>query len=192
MEHIVQFFDIPESLGGAVARFVHDGVIAGETALVVARQASVHAIAQALNARGLTLPTLLDGGSLVVRDAATTMRAVMGDREPRAADFDRVLGAFVRKLAADAPRGLRVYGEMVDILAAEGNFYGAEKLEALWNQLGETVPFTLLCGYSSAHFAGTSAGHGHLRSVCDLHSRVHQDRIDVLGNWLLSNAESVN
>jgi len=192
MDHIVQFFDIPESLGNAVARFVQEGVAAGETTLVVARPASLHAIAQALNARGLALPALLDSGTLVVRDAATTMRALMGDRAPKAAAFEQVVAGMVRKLAAESPRGLRIYGEMVDILAAEGNFDGAEELETLWNHLGEKVPFKLLCGYTSAHFAGTSTGHGHLRSVCDLHSSVHQDSIDVLGNWLLVNAAAAH
>jgi hypothetical protein len=192
MDHIVQFFDIHESLGASVARFVHEGIAGGETALIVVRPGSLHAIAGALRARGLALPKLVDSGSLIVRDAAATMATFTGKGQPRADEFDRVVGAMVRALAAQSARGLRVYGEMVDILAAEGNFHAAATLETLWNQLGEDVPFRLLCGYTSAHFATTSAGHAHLRSVCDLHSHVQKDRLDVLGNWLLKNAHPLN
>lgn len=192
MEHIVQFFDLPETLGASVGRFVHDSVLAGRTTLIVARPSTVNAMSQALSASGVSLQELIESGAVVVRDAATVMRGFMGTRSPRADDFDASVGSLVRQLAADAPGGLSIYGEMVDILAAEGNFDGAEQLEHLWNHLGETMSFQLLCGYAAAHFAGSAAAQERLKDICRLHSSVRQDSADLLANWLLSNTRPAN
>ena len=77
-----------------------------------------------------------------------------------------------------------MYGEMVDILAEEGNFAAVDDLETLWSELGTRLPLTLLCGYASAHFAAPGAN-GLMRRVCDLHQRVERREHDVLANWLL-------
>jgi hypothetical protein len=74
---------------------------------------------------------------------------------------------------------------MVDLLAEEGNFHGAEQLEALWNELGTQYSFTLLCGYSAAHFAAPNAGNA-LDSICRAHSHVRTDVADPLGTWLIA------
>jgi hypothetical protein len=190
MQHCVQFFDLLETRAASVARFVYQSVSSRQTALIVARGANVVAIDVALKNRGVSLAALVEAGSVVVRDARSTLDAFMGTHLPDAAEFAAVVGGLVRQLAAGAPGGLAVYGEMVDILAAEGNIDAAIELERLWNDLAEGVPFTLMCGYAAAHFAGTSAGHRHLRAVCELHSEVHQDKADLLANWLLSDAES--
>jgi hypothetical protein len=190
MQHVVQFFDLLETRAGSVARFVHEGVSSGKTAVIVARAGNVVAIDVALRRRGVSLATLVASGSVVVRDARSTLDELMGPHLPDVAKFGTVVGGLVRQLADAAPGGLAVYGEMVDLLAAEGNVEAALTLERLWNDLAERVPFTLMCGYAAAHFAGTSAGHRHLRTVCELHSEVRQDQADLLANWLLSAAEA--
>jgi hypothetical protein len=190
MRHVVQFFDLLETRAASVARFVLDSVSSGQTALIVVRGSSVAAIDAALKPRGVSLATLVESGSVVVRDARATLDAFMGNHLPDAARFAAVVGEQVRQMVAGAPGGLAVYGEMVDVLAAEGNIDAALHLERLWNDMAEARPFTLFCGYAAAHFAGTSAGHRHLRTVCDLHSEVHQDKADILAAWLLSDAES--
>jgi hypothetical protein len=183
-EHIVQLFDVPESRGDAVARFLSDGLAAGDHALVVARPTHVRAIADSLARLGVAIPDLVSHGRLTVLDAAVAMRAFMWNGLPDGERFGSSMGAEVRRLAAESPAGLRIYGEMVDILAEEGNFRGACALEQLWNQLAADATFTLLCGYASAHFAAPNAG-SMLRTVCEHHGRVLQSGDDLLGNWLL-------
>ena len=78
----------------------------------------------------------------------------------------------------------------------ERDFIGAQKLEDRWNRLAQDVPFTLFCGYSSAHFA-TQQSASALELVCRCHSEVRSDAADELGNWLLNtnsqrNAGSLN
>jgi hypothetical protein len=104
--------------------------------------------------------------------------------------FDLHIGDLVARLAGDSGAPVRIYGELVEILAEEANFSGAEEFEDLWNRLGIVVPCTLLCGYSSAHFAAPAAGAA-LQHICRRHTRVHQSRSDMLGNWLLDGRASV-
>jgi hypothetical protein len=62
-----------------------------------------------------------------------------------------------------------VYGEIVELLAAREDFAGAVALEELWNGLARRYPFTLLCGYSAAHFADPTRA-GALEAICATHT----------------------
>lgn len=188
MTHIVQFFDLPETLATSVARFVHEALVSGQNALVVARPSNVSAIGRELAARGLSPQEAIDAGRLVIRDAGVLLSEFMSPTGPRPDAFEATVGGSVRDLEGQSPAGLSVYGEMVDILASEGSFDAAEQLEALWNDLGGRVPFTLMCGYSAAHFAANSTAQSRLHRICALHSDVRQDRTDMLATWLLSGA----
>lgn len=187
MQHAVQFFDLPETLGSAISHFVEDRIASGCTVLLVARPTTVTAVTQTLSERGVSLDDLARSGRVIIRDASGLMREFMGPHNPTADRFEATVGALVRELAA-GPGGLAIYGEMVDILAAEGNFEAAEALEHLWNELGQRVPFSLLCGYAAAHFAANATATDRLPRVCDLHSEVRRDHADLLANWLLSHA----
>jgi hypothetical protein len=182
-EHIVQLFDARESLGEAVAAFLQEGVLPGAPLLVVAKPGNVEEISRGLRRLGVAVPDLLASGQLTVMDAPATLGAIARNGMPDSRLFDAHIGDAVARLAG-GPAPLRIYGELVEILAEEGNFRGAEALEDMWNDLGTVVPFTLLCGYSSAHFAAPNAG-SVLQHICARHSRVHQSHSDSLGNWLL-------
>jgi hypothetical protein len=101
--------------------------------------------------------------------------------------FDAVVGSMVREIAARSAHGLRIYGEMVDILAEERNFGAVRQLEDLWNGLAARQSFQLLCGYSSAHFADPETAHL-LPHICSRHTDVVIDDDDVLGRWVLKSA----
>jgi hypothetical protein len=98
------------------------------------------------------------------------------------ARMEETLGGIIAELST-APEGLRVYGEIVELFAEEGNFEQACALEDYWNHLQEKYRFTLLCGYSAAHFADPAGSH-HLREICNRHSAVKSQSADSLGTWL--------
>ena len=182
-EHVVQLFDSPESLGEAVAAFLRAGLEARGPLLVVAKASNVRQIAKALERAGLSMSSLVDQDRLTILDAHSTLRAILRNGSLDARLFDARVGDVVVRLAADGGP-LHIYGELVELFAEEANFHAAIELEELWNQLGAMVPFSLLCGYSSPHFAAPYAGAA-LRHICDRHTRVHQSNGDILGNWLL-------
>jgi hypothetical protein len=186
--HAVRLFDGSDSLARTVSGFVLEGLTREETVLVVATPEHWLAILDGLVRQGADVTGAITRGQLTVMDAATLLQRFAPRGRPDPAIFDEVIGGFVRQLVA---RGvpLRIYGEMVNLLAAEGAFADAERLEILWNELGTASPFNLLCGYSAVHF-----GHGRsedaLQRICKTHTCVEASIDDSLSLWLLTQGRS--
>jgi hypothetical protein len=64
----------------------------------------------------------------------------------------------VAQLADTAAAPVHIYGEMVEVLAEEGEFLAAAQLEELWNEVAQHW-IMLLCGYSSAHLGPERSAH---------------------------------
>ena len=182
-EHLLQLFDTEESLANSVSAFLVEGFHKGETLLVVATPPHWMAIRQALLERDLEVDAAIARKELRVLDAIEALSRFMRRGEPNRALFRQTVAALVAELATTA--GLRIYGEMVEVLACEGNYDAASQLEELWNQLSAEQSFTLLCGYSAPHFAAPDAG-ASLAKICSHHSRFTCDPHDALANFLLS------
>jgi hypothetical protein len=181
--HEVQLFDHGESLAEAVTSFLLEGVRNGDALLVVMRSELWNRTAASLPRAEFSLAEAMASGRLTVEDSGHLLRRFMVDGMPSGAHFDDVVGGFVRRLNSRCGR-LRIYGDMVDILAASGEFGAAHQLEELWNRLNEREPFTLFCGYSSAHFADPRSA-GVLRAICRSHSHVHSGPDDLLAASLV-------
>jgi hypothetical protein len=181
----VQLFDGDASRARAVADFIRDGLLTGERVVVVMRLDKWTGTAAALGP-DIGLREAIASGRLTVLDAHDTLERLLRDGTPDAERFNDVIGSLV---AAEVPgtRGLRAYGEMVDVLAADGDFHGARQLEALWNDLRARIPFALFCGYSSVHFPDARGGEA-LRAIRRLHTHAHLDADDVLGTRLMADA----
>jgi hypothetical protein len=190
-EHIVQFFDSDESRAECVAEFIADGFHAGEPTVVVARPQNWTNVFERLEARDVPVKDAVADGLIVVKDAGDTLRRLSRNGTPDAAAFENIVGKALADLARRANGRVRAYGEMVDLLAQRGELTEAIALETLWNDLGERVPFFLLCGYSAAHFVATSA-HRALREICASHSGVHRHAQDPLASWLLNSAHNAS
>ena len=187
-EHLVHLFDEPASLVDTVATHLHEGWHRGDALLVAMQPRNWVLTSGELELKGCPVTALITSGRLVVYDAATTLAALMVDGEPDRQRFDTNVAAVVRRLCAGWP-GLTAYGEMVDILAAEGNFIAAEHLEAFWNDLSTQCSFRLLCGYSSAHF-GDARTARHLQRICSQHTGSGATPTDMLASWLLADRRS--
>jgi hypothetical protein len=70
----------------------------------------------------------------------------------------------------------------VELFAEEGAFDQAAALEDYWTQLAAQHHFTLLCGYSAAHFADPGNAR-YLREICARHTKVRSHSADSLGTW---------
>jgi len=187
-EHIVQFFDSDESRAECVAQFLADGYRLGEPAIVVAKPANWALVFEQLKSFGIPVQDAINDGTIVVKDAHDTLRRLSRNGLTDASAFEEIVGETVAGLAKGGGR-VRAYGEMVDMLAQRGDLAEAIKLEHLWNQLGERVPFMLLCGYAAAHFVA-SATHRALREICGAHTGVHRHAQDPLATWLLNSAHN--
>jgi PAS domain S-box-containing protein len=173
-EHLVQFYESDEFLLNAVSGFIGAGLGAGSGCIVIATQDHREGLEQALQANGLDLDVARSQEKYFALDAEETLSQFMVDGKPDPARFTEVVGGLVGQ-AAKSQRRVHVFGEMVALLWAEGNWEAAIHLEALWNELlSATHSFSLLCAYSMQTFAGEEYSEPFSR-ICNLHSRVIPD-----------------
>ena len=185
MKHRLQLFDTPESLAESVSSFLFEGYVAGEHLMIVAKPQHRDAVLAALQKMGCPAPSLEPPQQFIALDASEMLRSITRDGRLDAGLFNRTVSPVVKALADSGP--LRIYGEMVELLAEEADLGGAMALERLWNVLAHDIPMTTLCGYSSAHFTG-SAGRRSLRDICGTHTDVTAEADDWLGRYLLTTA----
>jgi hypothetical protein len=102
-------------------------------------------------------------------DASATLGLFMRNGWPDEGLFLKVIGQIIQ--AAQGNKPVRIYGEMVAVLWAEGNALAAIHLERLWNKLGSQRNFTLLCGYPSSAFQRADMDFA-FEDVCVCHSQI--------------------
>src|SRR5918994_1255742 len=170
-EHVVRFYETDAFLLDAVAMFCADAILAQDAALVVATPEHRAGIAERLQARGL-LDAVGGHDSYLALDAAKTLSRFMVDGAVDAALFMEVIGGIISR-AADSGRQVRVFGEMVALLVADGHPAAALRLEELWNDLQAHLghAFTLFCAYPMDHFGGGDH-QAFFSDVCAAHSQV--------------------
>jgi hypothetical protein len=183
--HTVQLFDDSASLVDGVADFVESRFQRGGIVLAVLSADHWIGVAGLLKQRRVAVDEAIASGRLTVRDVDVTLQSLLRKGRPQRALFDRTVGELVRTLAARGP--LHVYGEMVDVLAAHGDFRLALQVEEMWNDLGQSESFTLLCGYSAVSF-GNPRSTDSLRQICGAHSHVQAKPGDSLATFLLGAA----
>jgi hypothetical protein len=151
--HGVQFYNDPDGLCRIVGSFIGEGLDQGSLAVIIATPDHTARIESCLQRRGADVDAMKRLGHLVTLDARDTLELFMTDGMPNPGAFRRTLG----QILTDLRRGrehctIRAYGEMVDLLWKDGREAAAIRLETLWNQLGGTHDFALLCGYSMGNF----------------------------------------
>ncbi|MEP6782940.1 MAG: MEDS domain-containing protein [Acidobacteriota bacterium] len=181
-EHHVQLFDSSKSLVDTVSAFLLAGFRRGEPMLVVATPGHLELLTRRFASEGLDVHGAIAANRLVMLDAAQALNKIMRHDEPSPIAFDEIVGTMVARLA-DGKR-VCIYGEMVDLLAARGNYKGAYQLEELWNLMGRRESYTLFCGYASGHFGNPKTATA-LGAICAAHDHVHRQPADLLAEYLL-------
>ena len=169
-EHFVQFYETDEFLVTSVSSFIRAGMNAGGAGIVFATKAHRKSIEERLRAEGVDVAAARAIGQYVPIDAAETLSKLMVDGKLKPGAFAETIEPIVGQ-TADRWRGVRVFGEMVALLWAEGNYDTAISLEKRWNELHETRPFLLLCAYPMGGFSG-KAFTVPIGKVCGEHSHV--------------------
>jgi hypothetical protein len=170
--HAVQVYEALDDLADSVVAFLAAGLRVGDPAAVIATAEHRAGFEAALGAAGWDTAELQAAGLLHFRDAHSLLGQIVNGNAPSAAVFEREVGGLVDAIADAFPgRELRAYGEMVDILNQHGRLDDAIALEELWNQLGRTRRFSLLCAYRLDIF-DLAAQRSPLPEVCRVHSYV--------------------
>jgi CheY-like chemotaxis protein len=167
-DHGVYFYDESPEYSRTVARFIANGFVADQAALLITTPAHKAAIMEQLTAMALDPETRIAQDHLVVFDAATLLSRVLVDDMPSPRQLDEHVAPVVERVTRGHTRIVRAYGEMVDLLWTSKRETAAVALEVFWNGVAAVRPFPLLCGYSRI-----GVGHAEdYRTICQQHSHV--------------------
>jgi anti-sigma regulatory factor (Ser/Thr protein kinase) len=172
-DHVVQFYARDEELVATVGDYLLDAIQDGDAAVVIATEAHRRAFEVRLNAAGVDVADAQGRGALVFLDAAETLSRFMVDGSPDPNAFESIIGDCLSD-AAEHARRVRAYGEMVALLWDDGQVAAALELEALWNNLGATLQFSLFCAYPMQSVTDEHRALA-FNQVCHLHSFVVGD-----------------
>ncbi len=168
-DHLVHFYDEDAALIATLAEYIGIGLATDRSCLVIATKDHRDALDERLRDAGLDLSTAQATGQYVAVDAADTLARIEvgGGADPQR--FMDVVGTLFGRLRPGRP--MRVFGEMVGLLLVRGRSDSTFRLETLWNELGATRTFELLCAYPLAQLGGRGLAHP-IVEICARHSRV--------------------
>jgi PAS domain S-box-containing protein len=170
--HLVQFYEADSFLLDALSRLIGDGLVAGDSSVVIATKAHRAGLEEALRARGLDPDALRKQGRYITLDAAETLASFMVNDFPDENRFRNVVSEVIKRaIEKSESRHVCAYGEMVALLFADGKGDALLRLEELWNALGKELPFSLCCGYPLKQFSNRPDEPLFLK-ICSEHSHV--------------------
>jgi hypothetical protein len=178
----VQLFDAPRSLADSASRFLFEGWQRGHDLVIVTKPRHWDLIATHLEALGCPVRSGQFASRAHRHDAAALLRRLRR-RGVLVPEMARDLFEDLLSPALTRAVPIRAYGEIVELLAEEGDFDSACAIERVWNEVIAAHRFDLLCGYSAAHFVDPRLA-GALRAVCACHTDVQTHSADSLGTWL--------
>jgi signal transduction histidine kinase/ActR/RegA family two-component response regulator len=173
--HFVQFYEDDAFLVDAIGRFIGGGLEAGDAAVVLATERHRSGLADRLRARGLDPAALREAPGYVELDAAETLtRLLVRGRVDERRFVEIIGGALARASQARRRPCVRVFGELVALLWADGRHDAALRVEELWNDLARVHAISLLCAYPMRGF-DRDAHRGAFLRICAEHDEVVPD-----------------
>jgi len=166
-DHLVQAYTSDHFLAEVVADYIGIGLKRAEAAVIIATAAHVEAFSSALRVLGIDVTAQVERRRLLFLDAEQTLAKFMVDGRPDRTSFLRIVATALEYVRASAGTGIRLYGEMVDLLWSE-NVEATIQLEELWNSVLADQRLSLLCAYRMDPLDG--AVKGVLRQVTRCHS----------------------
>lgn len=165
MPHAVQFYEDDVFLIDAVSAFITAGYGDNATIIVVATEKHREDLNKIFRDSGT------QGIEAKVKyfDASELLSTFMVDGWPDEIQFNSKIGRIILEAALKGP--VRIFGEMVAVLWAEGNTRAAIRLEELWNLLPTDYTFSLLCAYPTSGFPDQK-DNALYHQICQQHTHV--------------------
>jgi signal transduction histidine kinase len=172
--HVVQFYQDDAFLLDELSRFIGSALVAGDCGIVIATESHRQGIAWRLRSRGLDVGVAVEQGRYIALDAETILANLMVDKLPDPARLAAIMGGLMgraKSLADGRQVHVRVFGEMVTLLWAQGNREAAIRLEQIWRELAQKHGFSLRCAYPIGDF-GRAADSQAFLQICAEHTGV--------------------
>ena len=143
-QHFVRFYEDDVFLTEAVASVIKIGLQANDTLIVM-----VPASHQT-DLRKVLTPDEFANTHLTLFNSTSLLSKLMGDDWPNRPESMKVLGNWLQKICQTVR--LRMLGEMVAVVWAEGKYRAAIRLKELWNTLQTVHLFSRLHAYPHSAF----------------------------------------
>jgi len=145
-DHLIQAYTDDGFLARVVADYVSTGFEQGEAAVIIATRHHVALFSDRLGALGVDVPGAAAASQLVFLDAEQTLGRFMVEGRPDRNRFLAVVATALDSVRSAGYRGIRLYGEMVDLLWGH-NLEATIALEQLWNEVIADERLSLFCAY---------------------------------------------
>ncbi|HEY2595586.1 MAG TPA: MEDS domain-containing protein, partial [Chloroflexota bacterium] len=170
--HIVQLYQDTDFYGEAISHFAAEGLLRGESIILVATDDNWRNISGRLKSKGFDLPQLFDQGQLTLLDANDTLPKFMSGGMPDGSIFKPL----ARETIQRARRGgkypaVRWWGEMVNVLYVDGNGQGSNRLEQFFDEVSHEETIPIFCSFLMDKYDPSIYDEA-FAHVCHTHSNV--------------------
>jgi hypothetical protein len=170
--HIVQLYQDDDFYGEAISHFAAEGLVRGESIILVATRPHWENISRRLHGKGFDTAALFRQGQLTLLDADATLPKFMDGNTPDGAIFKPLAKQTIERARAGGkyPR-VRWWGEMVNVLYVNGNPGGSNRLEQFFDEVAHEERIAIFCSFLMDKFDPGiyDEAFGH---VCGTHSHV--------------------
>jgi uncharacterized protein YoaH (UPF0181 family) len=146
--HIVQLYQDADFYGEAISHFAAEGIVRGESIILVATHPNWLNISGRLTSKGFDIPALFDRGQLTLLDANETLPKFMAGGMPDGAMFKPLASETIRRARRDGKYpAVRWWGEMVNVLFVDGNGKGSNRLEEFFDEVAHEETIAIFCSF---------------------------------------------
>lgn len=146
--HIVQLYQDEEFYGEAISHFAAEGLVRGESIILVATQPNWLTISARLESKGFDTTDLFGRGQLTLLDANETLAQFMAGSMPDGSIFKPLAKEAIRRARRDGKYpAVRWWGEMVNVLYVDGNGRGSNRLEEYFDEVAHEETVAVFCSF---------------------------------------------
>ena len=168
-DHLVEIYAVEADFLDSLESYVHGGLIAGDSVVLIATKDHLGALERRLAKVGADVEVARKDGRYIELDAEETLARFLVNGWPDEERFKRVIGEVLTRASGNGAN-VRAFGEMVAILWAKKLYAATVRLEHLWHRFCIEESFSLLCAYPVSGLTG-SPGRS-MREICEAHSHV--------------------
>jgi hypothetical protein len=169
--HRVHFYEASAFPAESIGDYFCRGIASDESLFIVATQDHTHQVKNHLKSRGVQPDALERVGLLTCLDAERVLAMLRSNGPLSEESLSHVMGSPLKRATSRSPNGrMRVFGEMVNLAAQDGDYVTSMQLERLWSKKAADS-LRLYCGYSVGCFEDESSL-SVMCDLCDLHDEI--------------------
>ena len=174
-DHILQIYENDESIVAALSQFIISGFETNESVVIVATDEHLATLDTLLLLKGYDLQELKNKNRYLTFEANDLLSKFMVAGWPDEELFFKAVTEIIKRVKNN--NKVRVYGEMVAILWAQGHSGATVRLEHLWTKLCRQEEFMLFCAYPKIGF--TQDITASINHICSAHNKMISGEVNV-------------